>query len=113
MENSYGSSILENFACDKAKITIDSGNLYLDAAKIGSLECINEYGNATLLLPQSLDSYLFDVTAEYGNIGLPADAPKKVITDSDSDAKYYRTEGTGKGLIKVNTETGDINIRKR
>ena len=109
----YGDSTLKNFKCDTAKANLDSGSLYMDAAKIKSLNCTSEYGDVNLYLPEKLETYTFDVTAEYGQIYLPDKAPKGHYTDRDDDQEYYQTDGTSQNLIKIYADSGDIEIRER
>lgn len=109
----YGDITLQNFKCDTAKTTLDSGSLYLDAAKIKSLNCTSEYGDVDLYLPEKLETYTFDVTAEYGQIYLPEKAPKGLYMDRDDDEEYYQTDGTSQNLIKIYADSGDINIQER
>ena len=111
--SAYGDSTIENFKCDTAKIQLDSGSLYLDAAKLSSLSCNSEYGDVDLYLPEKLETYTFDITAEYGQIYLPENAPKGHYRDRDDSEEYYQTDGTEQKLIRIYADSGDIDIRER
>lgn len=113
LESEYGDGILKNIKCQKAEITQDSGDLYLDAAEIENLNCYAEYGDITLLLPDILDVYTFDAAAEYGYINLPSDAPRGFYRNADGDYEYYQTEGTDGKVIELQTDSGNITIKKR
>lgn len=113
LHNEYDDNTFTNFTCKTATIELDSGDLYMDAAKLESLNCDSEYGNITLLLPEKLEKYTFDVSTEYGSIRLPGDAPRGHYSDRDESEEYYQTDGNGKNLITIQADSGDIEIKER
>lgn len=113
LENEYGNNTLKNFKCDTASIELDSGDLYMDAAEINELSCNSEYGKITLLLPENLETYSFDVSVDYGDIKLPENAPRGFYSNRDHDEEYYQTEGTSNKVIKLYSDSDDIEIRER
>lgn len=112
LEGQYGDVSLENFTCDSAMINLDSSDVYLDAAKLEHLDYLNEYGAITLKLPEGMDMYSFDISIEYGDIRLPDDAPGGYRADDDSK-ESYKTKGKGSQTIKMESESGDVDIQKR
>jgi hypothetical protein len=109
----YGEATWKNFACDHADIKLDTSNLFLDAAKIQALECRTEYGDVTLLLPEELTTYQFDLSVEYGRIILPSEAPRGYATTEDDDMESYKTDGNKTNPIQVKSDTGNITIQNR
>lgn len=112
LDGEYGDLTLNNFASDYTTITLESCDVYLDAAKLGNLDYDNEYGELTLCLPESMEKYSFDISLEYGDIRLPSDAPAGFYNNEDS-SESYRTKGTGANMIKIVSESGNVEIQER
>lgn len=111
--NDYGDVTLTDFTCTSARINLSSGDLYLDAAKLGNLDIESEYGSTTLLLPDALDTYKFNLLTEYGNISLPSEYAGEPMSREDDTGQYYKSQGNGKKSIEIESESGDIQIKKR
>lgn len=91
----------------------DSSNARIEADKIKNLKCDSEYGDITLLIPESLDTYTFDISVEYGNIRLPSDIKTGYTVNSEDDIEYYKTKGTGENAIRIISDSGNVEIQKR
>ena len=111
--NDYGDATLKNFDCGTAQITMDSGDLSVDAARLESLDCTNNYGEVSVRLPEKLDTYAFDLSADYGDIHIPSDALQGFYSSSGDMEQDYKTEGNGKYKITVYCDSGDIEIQER
>lgn len=107
----YGELELQNFSGKNVEMNLDTSQVYLDAAKLENLDYQNDYGELTLLLPDDISTYRFDVATEYGHIRLPQEVP--VGFYSEDDTEQYKTEGKGNKKINVRTDTGDITIEER
>lgn len=113
LNNEDGDNTLKNLQCDTATADIDSGSFYLDAAKLKSLSCKSEDGDITLLLPESLKTYSFDVLTNDGDIHVPKNVSDGHYKDPEDDTQYYRTMGTSKNQIKIYSDSGDITIKEQ
>ncbi len=109
----YGEATWKNFSCEQASIKLDTSNLFLDAAKIQALDCRVEYGDVTLLLPEDLTIYQFNLSVEYGQINLPSEAPRGYAATEDDDMETYKTDGNKTNPIQVKSDTGNITIQNR
>lgn len=110
VKNEYGDVQLQETSFETADFTLDSGDLRIDAISLGSLSCKNEYGNVTIHLPEDLAEYSIDARCEYGTIQLPPDAPQSYYIASGDEAEY-KTQGSTKHRITLETESGDIIIK--
>lgn len=110
LKNEYGKNDLKNFKGDFITADLDTSSLTVNALELGSLDCVVEYGDVKLTLPEKLDTYTFDISVEYGDIMIPKDAPKGFHKERYDDEEYYQTDGDGKRLIHVKSDTGDVVI---
>lgn len=113
LDNEFGENTLKNFKCETAKMDLDTCDLYMDASGLKNLDCDIEFGDVTLLLPEKLETYTFDVSTEFGSVRLPNNAPRGYYADRDDEDEYYRTDGNGKNLITIQGDTSDIDIKER
>lgn len=113
LKNEYGNNELNQYKGDFITAKLDTSSLTIDAVELKSLDCDVEYGDVDLTLPGKLDDYTFDISVEYGDIQLPDGAPKGHFRDRDDEEEYYQTNGDGKRLIHIESDTGDVEIFKR
>lgn len=112
-ENYYGDVTIKDFTCSSSKIGLKSGDLYLNAANPGNMEISNSYGDVTLLLPGNIAAYQFDLSAASGSLSLPRDAQKGLSSSHNGNSQYYKSKGSGKYNIQIQSNSGDITIKKR
>lgn len=108
--NDYGDSSLKNTAVRSADLTVNSGDLYLEAAGLETLEGVNEYGDTTLVLNDDISGYSFDLMTEYGTITIPEGAQGKLSSD-DIGEMSWETTAAGNKKIQFTAEAGDIKLQ--
>ena len=107
----FGDSTLKDFSGKEASVYIDSGDFLMEAAALDSFTGENDFGDIELLLAEPLDSYSFDLAADFGNILLPENAAKGYYSKEEDGEDYYKTEGKADKTIHITVDSGDIEIK--
>lgn len=105
--NEYGEVYISDAKGDRLTIQTESSDCRIDRLQFSDTQIENEYGNISLGLPGDLDSYGFDLRAEYGDIRV---GNTEHGYDNGFDEMTYRTAGNGKKKISVDCESGNIDI---
>ena len=105
--NEYGKVNISDAKGSRLTIQAESSDCQIDRLQFSDTEIENEYGNISLGLPGDLDSYGFDLRAEYGDIRVGS--TEHVYGDGFGEMTY-RTAGDGKKRISVDCESGNIDI---
>lgn len=107
IDNEYGQVRISDSKGDRLDIQMDSGNCQIDRLGFSNTKIKDEYGDISLGLPGELDSYGFDLCAEYGDIRV---GNEKRGFDYESDEITYQTAGDGEKTISISCESGNIEI---
>lgn len=108
LSSEYGDCSIDKITVNDSDIVLESGNLTLQHAKIGTTDIKNAYGNITLTLDNdSISAYNYDLNTEYGTVKLDGE---KLKEDEDSEVHYQKNNGQ-KNEIRITCESGNINIR--
>lgn len=105
--NEYGKVNISDAKGSRLTIQAESSDCQIDRLQFSDTEIENEYGNISLGLPGDLDSYGFDLRAEYGDIRVGS--TEHGYGDGFGEMTY-RTAGDGKKRISVDCESGNIDI---
>lgn len=103
LQNVYGSIAMENLTASSIDLYSESGTISLLAADTDLLNISNVYGDVYLKTVLPASEYNLDLSTAYGSIH---------VDDAQAETKYSSTPSSGGNkTIRVNCDSGDINIR--
>lgn len=106
LSNEYGNCCIDEITVKNSDITLESGRLELYDAILGNTEINSSYGNVSLDLAGGISDYNYDLDASYGTIKLDG---KRIESDEEGEV-YYRKDNGQKNNLRINSESGDIEI---
>lgn len=104
---SYGNAFLENVTVNKGEIEVESGDLTLSEILLEQVKIQAEYGNVDVRLADGTDDYEMELETAYGDI----EAPEDGRTVMEEEMVYYKKDGSGKRLLEIESESGNITVK--
>lgn len=111
-ENDFGSTAFRSTAVTSAQITVSSGDILLEAQGLQTLEGSNDFGDTRICLSDPLSSYSCNLSTDFGDIILPADASGSHVSDRFGEGSYT-SEGSQDRQITFTASAGEIEIEEK
>lgn len=106
INNGYGDVTGDTVSIEKAIMKLESGNLKLNTFTTDQIDIQSDYGSVTMDITSPITDYEYDLSTDYGSIEIN----KQKMGDT-----YHSLQSSDSvdSLIKVNCQSGDININSQ
>ena len=103
--NDYGDIKLLNSTCPKINLDVDCGDATIDNSKLNEITIDNNYGNVNIRnLPEAEDYYSYKLKCDFGDVN---------INGHDVSTEYTKMNTNNDNIIKITSDSGDIDIETK